>query len=66
VASFVVAFASIAWLLGYPVRHTIDAFVYYRLGVAALLVCLLLGGARRDLALASQEACRIAPGPSGP
>ena len=42
VVSFAVAYASIAWLLRFVVRHNFDAFVYYRLGVAALLVVGLL------------------------
>jgi undecaprenyl-diphosphatase len=44
VVSFVVAYASIAWLLRYVSRHSFDLFVYYRLGVAVLLVSLLLSG----------------------
>ncbi len=42
--SFVVAYATIAWLLRYVARHDFDVFVFYRLGVAGLLVALLLGG----------------------
>jgi undecaprenyl-diphosphatase len=42
--SFVVAYATIAWLLRFVSHHRFDVFVYYRLGVAALLVGLLLGG----------------------
>ena len=43
--SFVVAYATIAWLLRYVARHSFDVFVYYRLGVAVLLVGLLVTGA---------------------
>jgi undecaprenyl-diphosphatase len=43
--SFVVAYASIAWLLRYVARHTFNLFVGYRLVVAALLVVLLVTGA---------------------
>lgn len=42
--SFVVAYASIAWLLRYVSRHSFTTFVYYRLGVAALLATLLITG----------------------
>ena len=43
--SFFVAYATIAWLLRYVARHSFDVFVYYRLGVAVLLVGLLVTGA---------------------
>ncbi|MCK9876706.1 undecaprenyl-diphosphate phosphatase [Frankia sp. AgPm24] len=43
--SFVVAYASIAWLLKYVAAHNFDAFVAYRLVIAALLVGLLTTGA---------------------
>lgn len=43
VVSFVVAYLTIGWLLRYVARHTFDAFVFYRLGLAVLLVGLLLG-----------------------
>lgn len=42
--SFVVAYATIAWLLRYVARHTFDLFVYYRIIVALLLVALLASG----------------------
>ncbi|WP_345519119.1 undecaprenyl-diphosphate phosphatase [Nocardioides conyzicola] len=44
VVSFVVAYATIAWLLRYVARHTFDLFVAYRLGLAVLLVVLLSSG----------------------
>jgi undecaprenyl-diphosphatase len=44
VVSFVVAYATIAWLLRYVAHHSFDVFVFYRLGVAGLLASLLLGG----------------------
>ncbi|MCL9759556.1 undecaprenyl-diphosphate phosphatase [Frankia sp. AiPa1] len=43
--SFVVAYASIAWLLKFVAQHTFDAFVGYRLLVAVALVGLLSTGA---------------------
>ncbi len=43
--SFVVAYASIAWLLRFVSTHTFRGFVIYRLGFAALLVALLSTGA---------------------
>ena len=45
VVSFVVAYASIAWLLRFVSHHTFDVFVFYRLGVAVLLTGLLVSGA---------------------
>ncbi|ETK30732.1 undecaprenyl-diphosphate phosphatase [Microbispora sp. ATCC PTA-5024] len=43
--SFVVAYASIAWLLRYVASHSFTVFVVYRIGVAALLLALLGAGA---------------------
>jgi undecaprenyl-diphosphatase len=45
VISFVVAYASIAWLLRYVAHHSIVTFVWYRVGLGALLVVLLATGA---------------------
>ncbi|MFE0518118.1 undecaprenyl-diphosphate phosphatase [Streptomyces sp. NPDC058954] len=42
--SFVVAYASIAWLLKYVAKHSFNAFVIYRIIVGVLLLCLLGGG----------------------
>ncbi len=42
--AFVVGYAVIAWLLRYISTHSFRPFVYYRLGLAALLVALLLTG----------------------
>jgi undecaprenyl-diphosphatase len=42
--AFVVAYATIAWLLRFVSGHSLDPFVYYRLGVAVLLVGLLVSG----------------------
>ncbi|MFG3100968.1 undecaprenyl-diphosphate phosphatase [Streptomyces sp. NPDC048182] len=39
--SFVVAYASIAWLLRYIAKHTFNAFVLYRIAVGVLLFGLL-------------------------
>src|SRR3954468_2209374 len=44
VVSFVVALASIAWLLRFVVKHPITVFVYYRVGLGALLIVLLTTG----------------------
>jgi undecaprenyl-diphosphatase len=43
--SFVVAYASIAWLLRFVTRHTFDSFVIYRVLLALALIGLLIGGA---------------------
>jgi len=43
--SFVVAYASIAWLLKYVAKHSFNAFVIYRLVVGVLLLGLLSTGA---------------------
>jgi undecaprenyl-diphosphatase len=37
---------AIDWLLGYVRRHTYDVFVYYRLVIAAIVVLVILSGAR--------------------
>ncbi len=42
--SFVVAYASIAWLLKFVARHTFSAFVVYRIAVGVLLLGLLGSG----------------------
>jgi undecaprenyl-diphosphatase len=42
--SFVVAYASIAWLLKFVAGHPITWFIPYRLGLAALLIVLLASG----------------------
>jgi undecaprenyl-diphosphatase len=41
VVSFVVAYASIAWLLKFVAHHTLMTFVWYRLGVGLLIIVLL-------------------------
>ncbi|MCI3275481.1 undecaprenyl-diphosphate phosphatase [Streptomyces cylindrosporus] len=43
--SFVVAYASIAWLLKYVAKHSFNAFVVYRIVVGVLLLGLLASGA---------------------
>ena len=45
VVSFVVAYASIAWLLRFVAGHTFRGFTLYRLVLAALLAVLLVSGA---------------------
>lgn len=42
--SFVVAYASIAWLLRFVAKHSFNAFVIYRIVVGALLFALLATG----------------------
>jgi undecaprenyl-diphosphatase len=42
--SFVVAYASIAWLLKFVAKHTFNAFVVYRIVVGVLLFALLGAG----------------------
>jgi undecaprenyl-diphosphatase len=42
--SFVVAYASIAWLLRFVAHHSIGAFVPYRVGLGVLLIVLLATG----------------------
>ncbi|MQY15818.1 Undecaprenyl-diphosphatase [Streptomyces sp. RB5] len=42
--SFVVAYASIAWLLKYVAKHSFNAFVIYRVAIAVLLFGLLATG----------------------
>jgi undecaprenyl-diphosphatase len=45
VVSFVVGYASIAWLLKYLVKHSTLVFVYYRVAVGGILLGLLAAGA---------------------
>jgi undecaprenyl-diphosphatase len=45
VVSFVVGYASIAWLLKYLVKHSTLLFVYYRVAVGGILLGLLAAGA---------------------
>jgi undecaprenyl-diphosphatase len=42
--SFIVAYATIAWLLRFVARHSITVFVGYRIGLAAVVTGLLLSG----------------------
>jgi undecaprenyl-diphosphatase len=42
--SFVVAYASIAWLLRYVARHSFDLFVVYRIALGVFVVGLLAAG----------------------
>lgn len=44
VVSFVVGYASIAWLLKFLVRHSTLIFVYYRVALGAILIGLLAAG----------------------
>ena len=41
IVSFAVAYASIAWLLRFVAHHTMMAFVWYRVGLGALIIVLL-------------------------
>jgi undecaprenyl-diphosphatase len=45
IVSFVVAFASVAWLLRFVVRHSIVTFVWYRVGLGLVLIVALATGA---------------------
>jgi undecaprenyl-diphosphatase len=45
IVSFVVGYASIAWLLRFLVRHSMLLFVYYRVAVGGILLGLLAAGA---------------------
>ena len=44
IVSFLVAYASVAWLLKFVAHHSIGAFVPYRVGLGLLLLGLLAGG----------------------
>jgi undecaprenyl-diphosphatase len=44
IVSFAVAYASIAWLLRFVVRHSIVTFVWYRVGLGVLLIVALAAG----------------------
>lgn len=44
VVSFVVAYASVAWLLRFVAHHTLAAFVWYRVALGAALVVALSAG----------------------
>lgn len=44
VASFVVGYASIAWLLKFVANHTFKAFIVYRIALGILLIGLLAAG----------------------
>lgn len=44
VVSFVVAYASVAWLLRFVAHHSIVTFVWYRLALGAVLVAALAAG----------------------
>jgi undecaprenyl-diphosphatase len=43
-ASFVVGYAAIAWLLKFLVRHSMMIFVYYRVALGAVIIALLAAG----------------------
>jgi undecaprenyl-diphosphatase len=45
IVSFVVGYASIAWLLKFLVRHSTVVFVYYRVALGGILLGLLAAGA---------------------
>lgn len=42
--AFVVAYASIAWLIRFVAHHTLSAFVVYRVALGAVLIALLAAG----------------------
>jgi undecaprenyl-diphosphatase len=45
IVSFIVAYASVAWLLKFIARHTYSVFIVYRVVLAAVLIVLLTTGA---------------------
>lgn len=45
IVSFIVAYASIAWLLRFVAHHTMMSFVWYRVGLGGLIIVLLATGA---------------------
>jgi undecaprenyl-diphosphatase len=44
IVSFIVAYASIAWLLKYVASHTFNAFIVYRVALGIVLIALLATG----------------------
>jgi undecaprenyl-diphosphatase len=44
IVSFIVGYASIAWLLRFVVHHSIVTFVWYRIGVGVLVILALAAG----------------------
>jgi undecaprenyl-diphosphatase len=44
IVSFIVAYASIAWLLNYVAKHNFNVFVVYRLALGVILILLLSTG----------------------
>ena len=44
IVSFIVAYASVAWLLKYVQKHTIEVFALYRVGLGIVLIVLLSMG----------------------
>ncbi len=44
IVSFVVAYASVAWLMRFVQKHTIEVFVVYRVALGILLIALLAAG----------------------
>lgn len=45
IVSFVVAYFSVAWLLKFVAKHSYQAFIVYRVGLAVVLIVLLATGA---------------------
>ena len=46
--SFVVGYASIAWLLRFVAKHSITVFIWYRVALAAVIAVLSTGDAEPD------------------
>jgi undecaprenyl-diphosphatase len=44
VVSFVVAYASVTWLLKYVAKHSYSVFIFYRIALGSLLLVLLSTG----------------------
>ena len=45
VVSFIVAYATIAWLLKYVAKHTFTIFIVYRIILSVVIIALLTAGA---------------------
>jgi undecaprenyl-diphosphatase len=44
VVSFVVAYASVTWLLKFVAKHSYSVFIFYRIALGSLLLVLLSTG----------------------
>ena len=66
--SFVVGYASIAWLLRFVAKHSITVFIWYRVALAAVIAVLLgtgmLARRRHDRAFGQREPVSLERGES--